>query len=369
MWRPPSASASALAIAAGRADRAALADALDAERVQRRRRLDERGRELRAPRPRSAARSRAATVRCRPRRGDLLGQHRAEPLDRAADDLALGQQRVDDPARVVDRDEPQHAHAPGRALDLDDRRVGAGGEDLVGLEARRARRRRPAGRRPPRRPPSRPSRSSGSRTSRRPSRERVRVAGDAPSRASRRPRAGRRRSARTASGGPARRASSRPRPRTSPSRVTDACSNSPPERSTHSATPVPHDARPARRRRRRPTATDADRRRRPDGERDCARTAAAAAASSRAPCPGSARSRRSRTSSRARSGAGTRARGCGGAARPGRCRARARRRRSSSRSGSVASGRPGAAVGPGRDLVGARAGDEDLDGRDVVAAG
>ena len=64
---------------------------------------------------------------------------------------------------------PPHAHRAGRAVDLDDRRVRAAGEHLVGLEARPAHRRRrwPADRRRPPRPRSRPSRSCGSRTSRR----------------------------------------------------------------------------------------------------------------------------------------------------------------------------------------------------------
>ena len=91
--------------------------------------------------------------------------------------------------------------------------------------------------------------------------------------------------------------------------------------------------------------------------------------SARARGPGSARSRPSRRSSRARSGSGN---------------ARTRLRRRSS-TGSMPScraaasivgldqvgrlGPAGAAVGRGRHLVRARAGDEHLDGRDVVAAG
>ena len=95
-----------------RADRAALADPLGAERVQRRRRLHEVGRDLGdlgGGEQRVVERGLAVLVV-----DDLLGQARAETLDGAADHLALGEQRVDDPAGVVDRDEPR-ARARGRS--------------------------------------------------------------------------------------------------------------------------------------------------------------------------------------------------------------------------------------------------------------
>ena len=45
------------------------------------------------------------------------------PLDDAADDLAVDEQRVDDRARVVDRGVAADPQRAGRALDLDDRGV------------------------------------------------------------------------------------------------------------------------------------------------------------------------------------------------------------------------------------------------------
>src|SRR5437763_1536364 len=59
----------------------------------------------------------------------------AQPLDGAADDLAVGKQRVDDRSGVVDRDHTADGELPGRGVDLHRRRVGAGGEHELGIEA------------------------------------------------------------------------------------------------------------------------------------------------------------------------------------------------------------------------------------------
>ena len=228
-----------------------------------------------------------------------FGEARAEALDRAADHLALGQQRVHDPAGVVDGDELRDPDLPGGALDLDGGGVGAGGEDLLGLEARAAgvRAVARAGRRTPRRRPSRPSRCCGWRTSR-------------ARRRSRRCRRARR--SRCAGSMPSLSAAicanrvSWPWPvgieptltvTCSPSRVTSAYSNRPPERSTERATPVPVSV--LGRANRRGVGGAAQWR---VGQLGLG--SGAAARSARARGPGSARSRRSRRSSRARSGSG-----------------------------------------------------------------
>ena len=107
-WWPPSASATALAIAE-RARRAALARALGAERVRGDGVCTPR-RAAAGSRPRSAGCSRAAR-RCAPGRlvvDDLLGERLPEALDDPADHLAVEEQRVDDRARVVDRRVAQH---------------------------------------------------------------------------------------------------------------------------------------------------------------------------------------------------------------------------------------------------------------------
>ena len=119
-------------------DRPALADALRPERVARRRRLHERGRDLRhlggLEQPvvgeRGGRRLAVLVV------DHLLGQARRRGRGRCRRHLALGQQRVDDPARVVDRGDPRTRSAPRRALDLHHRGVGPRAEDEVRLEAR-----------------------------------------------------------------------------------------------------------------------------------------------------------------------------------------------------------------------------------------
>ena len=49
----------------------------------------------------------------------FLGQGVAEPLDDSALDLALGAERVDDPADVMDRRDPFHTHLAGLDVDRD----------------------------------------------------------------------------------------------------------------------------------------------------------------------------------------------------------------------------------------------------------
>ena len=206
----------------------------------------------------------------------LLGQHGAQSLYRAAEHLALGEQRVDDRPGVVDRREPPHVRRAGVARrsrttaayapepntsrtrsaprpraprrPRPSRRCGRpradpaapGADELLGrgspAAAPHAASPAPGSARSRAPAPSRPSPPSGSRTCRRPGSRRT----EARRRRDRSP-AARPRSARTSSRGPGRAASSRcarSRARRS-STATRALSQLPPARSTYIATPVP----------------------------------------------------------------------------------------------------------------------------------
>ena len=122
-----SASTTAFCTAGRRADGRGLADALGAHRVHRRRGLGVGGLEHdRVGRGRDGVVGEGA--------GDrrallvvhhLLPQRLADALDRAAVLLAGHDQRVQDPAAVVDRDVAQRLRLAGLDVDLDDRDVGA----------------------------------------------------------------------------------------------------------------------------------------------------------------------------------------------------------------------------------------------------
>ena len=110
----------------GRTDRARLADALGAQGVDRCGRLH--GDELEAGQ--LGRRDEAVVGQVRRDRvavvvvPDLLEQGLGRALGQPAVDLALGQQRVEDAARVVDRDEPLQLHLARLGVDLDHGQVG-----------------------------------------------------------------------------------------------------------------------------------------------------------------------------------------------------------------------------------------------------
>src|SRR3982750_433722 len=98
-----------------RADRAALAHALRAERVERRRRLAQAARDRRH----RLRRRQVVVVEIDSERlpvlvvADVLVQALADALHHRADDLALREQRIDDAAAVVDADELHDLDLPG----------------------------------------------------------------------------------------------------------------------------------------------------------------------------------------------------------------------------------------------------------------
>src|SRR5580704_8227793 len=106
-----------------RGNGAALADPLDAERVERRRRVL-----VNDPHCRNVAGGRERVIHQRageqlPVRiiGDPFEQDAAEPLGGASHDLALDQHRVDDNAAIMRDGVILDAHAPGLGVDIDDR--------------------------------------------------------------------------------------------------------------------------------------------------------------------------------------------------------------------------------------------------------
>ena len=119
-----------------RADRARLADALRAERVERASASRCSTPRSSAARPRSASRS---PCRLRGERvavvvvDDALEQRLRDALRDAAVLLARDEQRVEDPAAVVDRDVAEQLDAAGLAVDLDDGDVRAEREGRVAL--------------------------------------------------------------------------------------------------------------------------------------------------------------------------------------------------------------------------------------------
>ena len=66
---------------------------------------------------------------------DLLDRRVADRLERAALDLALAQDRVDDPADVVDGDDVADGHLAGVEVDVDRRDAGRPAEGGVGIAA------------------------------------------------------------------------------------------------------------------------------------------------------------------------------------------------------------------------------------------
>ena len=119
-----------------RADCSALTDPLRAQRVVRRGRLHERcgdrrhlGRTGQAVIGERGAYQLAVAVVDR-----LLHQDGAESLNDAAEHLALGQQRVDDRACIINGGQPSDGQRAGGAVDLDHRRVRARPEYHLGLE-------------------------------------------------------------------------------------------------------------------------------------------------------------------------------------------------------------------------------------------
>ena len=120
MWRTPrwlSASTTAFCTAGVRADRGRLADALGAERVERRRRLGVRDLERREL---GRARDRVVGERRRERVAvvvvdDLLPQRLRDARRDPAVLLAVDEQRVEDAAAVVDRDVAERLDPPGLA--------------------------------------------------------------------------------------------------------------------------------------------------------------------------------------------------------------------------------------------------------------
>ena len=118
----------------GRADRAAFADSLRSERIERRRRLDQvrldgrdvlRGRDVILVEVDDARLPVFVHV-------ELLVEALTDCLRDRADDLPFGEQRVDDLARVVDGDDLPDARLPRRALDVDGGRVATGRERRTG---------------------------------------------------------------------------------------------------------------------------------------------------------------------------------------------------------------------------------------------
>ena len=146
----PIASVMALMTAGGRADRAGLAAALDAERIARAQR-----RGVRQLERRQVVGARHGVVHER-RRHELAAvvvdrafqQRLADALGEAAMDLALDDHRVDQPAEIVGRDEVDEVGLAGAGIDLDLADVGAGREGEVGRIVERA---FPSGRAPCRR--------------------------------------------------------------------------------------------------------------------------------------------------------------------------------------------------------------------------
>ena len=105
-----------------RPDGGRLADALRAERVERRRRLGVRGLERREL---GRARERVLGERRRERVAvvvvdEVLPQRLRDPRCEAAVHLPVDEQRVEDAPAVVDRDVTQRHHHAGVGVDLDD---------------------------------------------------------------------------------------------------------------------------------------------------------------------------------------------------------------------------------------------------------
>ena len=135
-----SASTTALTTAGVDRDRAGLADALDAQRVDRRGRLGVVELEARQPggEGQGVVHQRAGEELAVLVELGALVERLADALDGAAVHLPGDQQRADDPAAVVHRDHALQRDVARLAVDLDDGDVGAERQGEVGrLEGRR----------------------------------------------------------------------------------------------------------------------------------------------------------------------------------------------------------------------------------------